>query len=161
PSRLFRARSRAVAPMPPQRTKPAPSAPTASTGSFPRSVLATSVAFWTSARSVSTDVASCDRSDSISRRTSSAERSGCAAIAAQDLLCPLCLIDRLLRDRRRTALEWLDGDERQNGDDEQQHASDDEQRRPGRQDGVEARSAACEREAERVEQQDGGGNREA
>src|SRR2546423_1588836 len=90
----------------------------------------------------------------MSRRTSSGDRSPLASIAAQGLLCPLCLLDRLLGDRRRPPLEGLDGAEREYGDDEEQCARDDEERCPGRQDALETGGPGRQPEAERVEEED-------
>src|SRR6266567_3511429 len=77
-SRPRRKIKRAVAPIPPARTKPAPRAPAATSGSLLLSLPATSVASPTPSRSDPTAWASRSRSASISRRTSSSVRVGIA-----------------------------------------------------------------------------------
>src|SRR3989449_9516165 len=90
-----------VAPPPPASRKPAPRAPTATTGRFERSLAPMFVASPISSRSVSAAPARCSRSDSMSRRTCSSVRLLLPAIALQRLRRQLRLADRLLRDRRR------------------------------------------------------------
>ena len=119
-SRPLRARKRIVAPIPPARKKPAPSAPAATTGRFARSLAATFVASPRPSRSCSTASASSRRSRSISRRSVSGVRpfrlvGGHSTFSASRR--QLRLPDRLLRHRRRRRLDPAHGEQaEQRGD---------------------------------------------
>src|SRR5205814_550627 len=127
PSRPRRISSRAVAPMPPAATKPSPSAPAATSGSFPRSFPATSVASPSPSRSSSTAVASRSRSVRMSSRTTSVVRPlAGAAIALDRLRGQLRLFDRLLRDRRCPLLDHPERKDPEQTDEAEERARDDE-----------------------------------
>src|SRR5919108_1931378 len=124
PSRPRRKRKRIVAPRPPARKKPAPSAPAATTGSRSRILPATSVASPSPARRSSTASASCSRSAAMSRRTSSAVRE-LRAIAPQGLRRQLCLPQGLLRHRRRAPLDLAQADKQEDERHQEQASEDD------------------------------------
>src|SRR6185436_6078759 len=118
---------RIVAPTPPARKKPAPSAPAATTGSLDRSLAATFVASPMPSRSCSTAVASWRRSASISRRTVSGVRPLALAVAAigfQRLLSQLGLADGLLGHRRRGAPDLDTRDQAEDRGDPEQSDGD-------------------------------------
>src|SRR2546428_8800943 len=124
--------SRAVAPTPPASKKPAPSAPTATTGRFERSLAPMFVASPISSRSVSAAPASCSRSDSMSRRTSSSVRLLLPAIGFQRLRRQLRLADGLLGERRRPLLDLHDPDRAEKQCKQEQDAGCDQEREPRR-----------------------------
>src|SRR5262249_5217820 len=127
-SRLLRASRRIVAPTPPEMTKPAPSAAATASGSLGRSLAFTSI----SERRSSTAPASRSRSASISALTCSGLRPLLVAIALQGLRGQLRLLDRLLGHRRRRLLHQAHGHQGEDRDEQQDHAGDDQQRRPHR-----------------------------
>src|SRR6185436_20460608 len=133
PSRPRRATKRIVAPTPPARTKPAPSALAAMSGSLPRRFVASPMP----ARRSSTAPASSSRSVAMSRRTSSAERA--SAAIPNRLGRELGLPNRLLGYGRRAFLDHVQPDEQKNGGEKGEHAEDDQERGPHRQDERERR----------------------
>src|ERR671936_817388 len=161
PSRPRRIKRRAVAPIPPARTKPAPSAPTATTGSFARSFPVRSAASPTSSRSSSTAAASCSRSASMSRRTSSVVRPLRPGIALQRGLGELGLADRLLGHGRCSLLDAREREHPEQAGDEEERGTDDEEREPGRDRRRETGRGRREQERDREEGKDGSAETEA
>src|SRR5215213_4067788 len=149
PSRPRRATKRIVAPTPPARTKPAPSALAAMSGSFARRLAASPMP----ARSSSTAPASCSRSVAMSRRTSSVERSLASAIADR-FRRQLGFSNCLLRHRRRTLLDGAQTREKENHREKDEHSADDQEGCPGREDEGERSRTGREPEAEREESED-------
>src|SRR5262245_31272389 len=138
--------------MPPARTNPAPSAAAVAVGRWARTLPLTSVASFTSARSESTAVASCSRSDSSSRRTCSVVRLFVVAIRLQRLCRELGLVDRLLRYRGRAALHPLHAEQREDAGDEEEKGGDDQERGPPREERREAGGDRREQEADGVDE---------
>src|SRR5438876_4322626 len=135
--------------MPPARTKPAASAPAATTGSFALSFSVTSMF----PRRESTACASCSRSDSISLRISLGLRWS-VGMGLDHLRRPLRLLDRLLGNRGRALLERR---ERASGEAEREQerpSGHDQDCGPGGDDERERGGDAREREAEREEQEE-------
>src|SRR5258706_16213972 len=99
--------------MPPAATKPTPTAPATTKGSFAFTLLRTSVARATSARSVVTASTSFSRSAPMSRR-----RSCSASAILHRLQRQLCLLDRLLGNGRCASLDFDPPDCDERGDDE-------------------------------------------
>src|SRR6266536_4053508 len=131
PSRPRRASNRNVAPIPPPRKKPAPSAPAATRGSFERSFAPMFVTSASPPRRSSTADASCSRSVSMSRRTCFAVRPLRAGIALQRFRSPPRLRDRLLGKRGGLADQPERNPRKYRGEPEQD-AGRDQQRQPGR-----------------------------
>src|SRR5438552_5161209 len=160
PSRPRRNTSRAVAPTPPARKKPTPSAPTATAGRLARSLAPMLVASPISSRSVSAAPASCSRSDSMSRRTSSSVRLLLPAIGFQRLRRQLRLADGLLGERRRPLLDLHDPDRAEKQCKQEQDAGCDQEREPRRHGGCECCRDRREPEADHEEEDDRGGEGE-
>src|SRR5512133_2586964 len=123
--------SRAVAPTPPARRKPTPRAPIATAGRLARTLALTLVASPISSRSVSAAPASCSRSDSMSRRTSSRVRLLLLAIALEGLGGQLRFPDRQLGDRGRALLDFHSSKHAQRGCEREDDHGRDQQSKPG------------------------------
>src|SRR5947208_8906559 len=154
PSRPRRKRSRIVAPTPPARMNPVPSAPAATTGSRARSLPATSVASPSPARRSSTASASCSRSLAIARRTSCVVRLLVAAIALERLRRQPRFGDGLLWDGRHALLDHPEPDEGEEARQKRQASEHDHEREPSREHGRERRGDRCEAEPQSEEEED-------
>src|SRR5712691_12240705 len=117
--------------MPPATRKPTPSAPIATAGRLARSLAPMLVASPISSRRVSAAPASCSRSDSMSRRTSSSVRLLLPAIALQRLRRELRLANRLFGDRRRPLPDLHDPERPQRQRKDEEDPGRDQQRDPG------------------------------
>src|SRR5256714_14260840 len=151
PSRPRRNISRAVAPTPPARKKPTPSAPTATAGRLARNLAPMLVASPISSRSVSAAPASCSRSDSMSRRTSSSVRLLLPAIGLQRVRRQLRLADGLLPERRRPLLDLHHADRCDEQCKQEQDAGGDQEREPRRHGGCVGGRERPERGAQHAE----------
>src|SRR6185436_19086672 len=156
PSRPRRATKRIVAPTPPARTKPAPSALAAMSGSLPRRFVASPMP----ARRSSTAPASSSRSVAMSRRTSSVERLSASAIANR-LRRQLGFPNRLLRNRRRAPLDHAQPGEQKDDGEQGQDPEDDQERSPHGQDERERCGSSRKPEAQGEEPEDCRGDRHA
>src|SRR3954468_250845 len=145
-----------VAPTPPARTKPAPSALAAVSGSFPRRSAASPMPV----RRSSTAPASWSRSVAMSRRTSSVERSLASAIANR-FRRQLGFSNRLLRHRRRPLLDRAEASEEKNHGKKDERPADDQKRGPHRENECKRHCRGGEPEAEREESEDAGRDRHA
>src|SRR5215218_234475 len=154
PSRPRRKNRRIVAPMPPATTKPAPSAPAATTGRWARSLPPISVASPRPVRRSSTASASWSRSVAISRRTSAVVRLFVAAIGPQRLRSQSGLFESLFGHRRRPLLDHAQSSQDKQEADKDERTKDDEQGCPRRHDERQRCRRRRQAEPEREEQED-------